>query len=91
MTTTTFIDKQTLIQADWLNDVNASTYSQGTVFATAAQTIFTIPFVCSTGLPLNVYISGIKQAYNSSYTRTSSTQITFTEGVPVGSLVEFHG
>jgi len=91
MTTTTFIDKQTLIQADWLNDVNASAYSQGTITATSGQTVFTIPFTCSTGLPLSVYINGVKQAYGASYTRTSSTQITFTEGVPVGALVEFTG
>ena len=91
MTTTTFIDRATLIQADWLNDVNAVAYSQGTVTATSGQTLFTIPFTCSTGMPLHVYIDGVKQAFGSSYTRTSATQITFSEGVHVGALVEFQG
>lgn len=37
MTSTTFIDKQTIIQADWLNDVNSATYA-GTAVYTPAGT-----------------------------------------------------
>lgn len=91
MTTTTFLDRQTVIEADWLNDVNTVAYSQGVVIASAGQTVFNIPFTCSLGLPLHISIDGVVQIYNSSYTRASLTQITFTEGLHVGALVEFRG
>ncbi len=91
MSSTTFLAGITPITADWLNDVNAVAYSQGYVTATSGQTVFTIPFTCSLTLPLGVYVDGIKQVFNLSYTRTSSTQITFTEGIHVGGIVEFVG
>tara|TARA_R110002126_G_scaffold141146_5_gene286059 strand:+ start:2357 stop:2629 length:273 start_codon:yes stop_codon:yes gene_type:complete len=90
MATTTFA-AGTVIVADWLNDVNAVVYSQGYVVATSGQTVFTIPFTCSLTLPLSVHIDGVKQLFGQSYTRTSSTEITFTEGVHVGGIVEFTG
>ena len=90
MSSTTFI-AGTVIASTWLNDVNAATYSEGTVTATSGQTVFTIPFTCSSDLPLKVFINGIKQIFDSSYTRTSATQITFSEAVPIGAVVEFVG
>lgn len=90
MSSTTFT-AGTVIASTWLNDVNASAYSEGTVTATNGQTVFTIPFTCSTDLPMKVFINGVKQVFNSSYTRTSATQITFTEAVPIGAVVEFVG
>lgn len=91
MSSTTFYAGQTPITADWLNDINAVAYSQGYVTATSGQTVFTIPFTCSLTLPLGIYINGVKQVFGLSYTRTSSTQVTFTEGVGVGAIVEFVG
>ena len=35
MTSTTFIDNQTVINADWLNDVNAATYLGSGVYTPA--------------------------------------------------------
>jgi hypothetical protein len=89
--TTTFIDGSTVITAAWLNSVEGSKQDQGTVIATSGQTVFTIPFICANDFPVRVYIDGVKQAMTSSYTRTSPTQITFTEGLHVGALVEFQG
>ena len=99
MASTTFTDGQTPILAAWLNDVNNFVYnnvppvgrnSRGTVTATAGQTIFTVPFTYSVGTnSLNVYIQGIKQILGSSYAETNVTTVTFTEGVPVGCVVEF--
>jgi hypothetical protein len=91
MTTTTFTAGVTPITAVWLNDVNTAIYSQGYATATSGQTVFTIPFTCTTDIPLNVYISGIKQVFGLSYTRTSVTQITFSEGLTAGLVIEFVG
>ena len=89
--TTTFIDGSTVITAAWLNSVEASKQGQGTEIATSGQTVFTIPFSCANDFPVRVYIDGVKQAYPDAYTRTSPTQITFSEGLHVGALVEIQG
>ena len=99
MASTTFVDSQTPVVAAWLNDVNDYVYNgippsgsrpRGTVTATAGQTVLTVPFTYSVGTnSLNVYIQGIKQILGSSYTETNVTTVTFTEGVPVGCVVEF--
>ena len=99
MASTTFTDGQTPILAAWLNDVNnyvynntgnTSTLQRGTVTATAGQTIFTVPFTYSVGTnTLEVFIQGIKQLLTTSYVETNGTTVTFTEGVPVGCVVEF--
>ena len=100
MANTTFVDSQTPVVAAWLNDVNDFVYSyippsgsrpQGTVTATAGQTVFTVPFTYVTGTNmLNVNINGIRQILGSSYNETNQTTVTFTEAVPVNAVVEFY-
>jgi len=95
MATTYFIDNSTPIVAAWLNDVNDYVYQgrlRGTVTATSGQTVFTVPFTYTVGAKtLDVYINGIRQILSSSYTETTSTTITFSEGVPINAVVEFIG
>jgi hypothetical protein len=95
MASTYFIDNSTPIVSAWLNDVNDFVYQgilRGTVTATAGQTVFTTPFTYSVGEnTLDVYINGVRQILNSSYTETSATSITFSEAVPVTAVVEFIG
>jgi hypothetical protein len=95
MASTYFIDNSTPIVSAWLNDVNNYVYQgkqRGTVTATASQTVFTVPFTYTVGAKtLDVYIDGIRQILGSSYTETSTTSVTFSEGVHVGAKVEFVG
>jgi hypothetical protein len=95
MASTYFIDNSTPIVSSWLNDVNNFVYQgkqRGTVTATASQTVFTVPFTYTVGAnTLDVYIDGVRQILNSSYTETNSTTVTFSEGVHVGGKVEFIG
>ena len=95
MASTYFIDNSTPIVSSWLNDVNDFVYQgiqRGTVTATAGQTVFTTPFTYSVGdNTLDVYVDGVRQIINSSYTETSATSITFSEGIHVGGKVEFVG
>jgi hypothetical protein len=95
MASTYFIDNSTPIVSSWLNDVNDFVYQgiqRGTVTATAGQTVFTVPFTYSVGEnTLDVYVDGVRQIINSSYTETSTTSITFSEGIHVGGKVEFIG
>ena len=99
MTTTYFIDNTTPIVSAWLNDVNTATYTsiptlqskpRGTVTATSGQTVFTVPFSYVVGSNrLSVYINGVRQILNSSYTETNTTTVTFSAAVPVTAIVEF--
>ena len=95
MASTYFIDNSTPIVSAWLNDVNNFVYQgkqRGTVTATASQSVFTVPFTYTVGAnTLDVYIDGIRQILNSSYTETNSTTVTFSEGIHVGGKVEFIG
>jgi hypothetical protein len=95
MASTYFIDNSTPIVSAWLNDVNNFVYqgrTRGTVTATASQTVFTVPFTYSVGAnTLDVYIDGVRQILNSSYTETNATTVTFSEGIHVGGKVEFIG
>jgi hypothetical protein len=95
MASTYFIDNSTPIVSAWLNDVNNYVYQgkqRGTVTSTASQTVFTVPFTYTVGAKtLDVYIDGIRQILGSSYTETSTTSVTFSEGVHVGAKVEFVG
>lgn len=92
MASTYFIDNSTPIVSAWLNDVNSVVYNtgRGTVVATAGQTVFTVPFTYIVGSKtLNIYINGVHQTLNSSYTETTSTTVTFSAAVPVTAVVEF--
>lgn len=95
MASTYFIDGSTPIVSAWLNDVNDYVYQgrqRGTVVATSGQTLFVVPFTYTIGAKtLDVYINGIRQILSSSYTETSSTSVTFSEGVPINCVVEFVG
>ena len=95
MASTYFIDNSTPIVSSWLNDVNNYVYQgkqRGTVTSTAGQAVFTVPFTYTVGAnTLDVYIDGIRQILNSSYTETNSTTVTFSEGIHVGGKVEFIG
>lgn len=95
MASTYFIDGSTPIVATWLNDVNNYVYQgiqRGTVVATSGQTVFTVPFTYTVGAKtLDVYINGVRQILDSSYTETTSTSVTFSEAVPVTAVVEFVG
>ena len=90
MTSTVFVDKTTVILAPWLNDVNGTVYGLYNQTATAGQTVFTVP-TYTVGGRLMVWINGILQQYNSAYTETNSTSITFSEGLTVGLLVTTRG
>ena len=59
--------------------------------ATASQTVFTLSGISYTpGVNnLSVYINGLKQFIGTSYTETSGTVVTFTEGLQVGDVVQF--
>jgi len=59
--------------------------------ATASQTVFTLVGISYTpGVNnLSVYINGLKQFIGTAYTETSSTVVTFTEGLQVGDVVQF--
>lgn len=57
--------------------------------ATAGQTVFTLPsgsYIPATS-NIQVFIDGIRQPITSAYAETSTTVVTFTEGVPLGCLV----
>ena len=95
MASTYFIDNSTPIVSSWLNDVNNFVYQgiqRGTVTASSGQTVFTTPFTYTVGAnTLDVYVNGVRQILNLSYTETSSTSIMFSEGVPATAIVEFIG
>ena len=59
--------------------------------ATASQTVFTLTGISYTpGVGnLAVYINGVRQFIGTSYAETSSTVVTFSEGLQVGDVVQF--
>lgn len=66
--------------------------NQETQTASAAQTVFNLTdFTFVVGGNLQVFINGVKQIRGASYsyTETSSSQITFTEGLDAGDVVQF--
>jgi hypothetical protein len=95
MANTYFVDGVTPIVSTWLNDVNNYVYQgrqRATVVAISGQTVFTLPFSYTVGAnTLDVYINGVRQILNSSYTETNITTVTFSESVPVTANVEFIG
>ena len=87
MTSTVFIDKTTVIEATWLNDVNAATYvthGVSTFTGDGAQLVFAVPLTYA--IPL-VTIQGVVQN-RASYT-IAGTVLTFSEAPPYGTSVEF--
>ena len=64
--------------------------SQNDLVATAGQTAFTVGFTYTVGNnSLNVLVNGSKQIVTLNYTETSSTIVTFVDGLNVGDVVEF--
>ena len=90
MTTTTFVDQTTIIQASWLNDVNQNTYRSTTYTATAGQTVLTVASYENGSHPL-VFLNGLLQAITQDYTETNSTTITFVSGLTVGDRIVVRG
>lgn len=72
------------------NFVTYGTQTQ-TITATQAQTIFTLTTVSYTpaGNTLSVFVNGSKQIRTTNYVETSSTVVTFVDGLNVGDLVQF--
>jgi hypothetical protein len=64
--------------------------SQNDLVATAGQTAFTVGFTYTVGNnSLSVLVNGSKQIVTLNYTETSSTVVTFVDGLNVGDIVEF--
>jgi hypothetical protein len=64
--------------------------SQNVQVATAGQTVFTVGFTYTVGNnTLNVLVNGAKQIATLNYVETSSTIVTFIDGLNVGDVVEF--
>ncbi len=64
--------------------------SQNDIVATAGQTAFTVGFTYTPGNnSLSVLVNGSKQIVTLNYVETSSTVVTFVDGLNVGDVVEF--
>ena len=64
--------------------------SQDDQVATAGQTAFTVGFTYTVGNnSLSVLVNGSKQIVTLNYIETSSTVVTFVDGLNVGDVVEF--
>jgi hypothetical protein len=64
--------------------------SQNDIVATAGQTAFTVGFTYVVGNnSLSVLVNGSKQIVGLNYVETSSTVVTFIDGLNVGDVVEF--
>jgi hypothetical protein len=64
--------------------------SQDDQVATAGQTVFTVGFPYTVGNnSLSVLVNGSKQIVTLNYVETSSTVVTFVDGLNVGDVVEF--
>ena len=62
----------------------------GYITASQAQTVCAVPFAYPIGVnSLKVYVNGSKQIVSLNYTETTTTSITFTNGLNVGDVVEF--
>lgn len=89
---------QTDVQiATWdnINGINSNFVSYGvqkqTIVATQAQTVFTLTTISYTpaGNTLSVFVNGSKQILATNYVETSSTVVTFIDGLNVGDVAEF--
>ena len=91
MTTTVFVDKVTVIEATWLNDVNTVTYKGTTptnVTATQGQTAVTVPAYITGGYHLLVFRNGLLQNLTDDYAETNTTTLTFVSpGLSVGDII----
>jgi len=75
---------------DNLSGINVKSADQGYATATAGQTAFTVGFTYTVGNnSLSVLVNGSKQIVTLNYTETSSTVVTFVDGLNVGDIVEF--
>jgi hypothetical protein len=64
--------------------------SQNDIVATAGQTAFTVGFTYTVGNnSLSVLVNGSKQIVTLNYVETSSTVVTFVDGLNAGDVVEF--
>lgn len=91
MTSTVFVDKQTVIEAPWLNDVNAHVYgpfaTPPTSTATGGQTLVAVPPYTLGGY-LAVFRNGLLQQPGVDYAETNTTAITFAApGLSAGDVI----
>ena len=91
MTTTVFVDKVTVIEAPWLNDVNTVTYkgtiSTNVTATTQGQTAVTVPAYITGGYLL-VFRNGLLQNLTDDYAETNTTTLTFVSpGLSVGDII----
>lgn len=89
MTSTTFVQFQTPINADWLNDVNTGTYRDPDVFtATAGQTVFTL--TATPPAKPKAFLNGLRLTPTTDYS-ISGTTLTLVSAASVGDelLVDF--
>ena len=79
-----------IIPSSWLNDVDGLVYNKTVLTATAGQTVFTVTEYQPNGHS-RVEINGLGQILGTAYTESSSTTITFTEGLAAGDVVVMRG
>ena len=89
MTTTVFVDKVTVIEAPWLNDVNAVTYkgllANTQTVASPVVLARTVPAYVTGGY-LTVFRNGLLQELTSDYAETNTTTLTFV-ALSVGDVI----
>ena len=82
MSSTTFVQFATPINADWLNDVNTGTYRDPDVFtATAGQTNFTL--TATPPAKPKAFLNGLRLTPTTDYI-LSGTVLTLTSGATIG-------
>lgn len=71
--------------------IDVSNVNQESQVATAGQTVFTLTTMTYEpgSNSLSVFIDGVNQILDEAFTETSSTVVTFTEGLHVGAKVRF--
>ena len=90
-------DQNSVQIATWdnISGINSNFVLYGTqtqtITATQAQTVFSLTTVTYTPGTNNliVYVNGSKQILTTNYVETSSTAVTFVDGLNVGDLVQF--
>jgi len=82
---------QNAVQIGSYDNINGfGSTGQGYVTATQSQTVVTVPFAYTVGVNnLKVYVNGNKQVITLNYTETTTSSVTFVNGLNVGDIVEF--
>lgn len=67
-----------------------STFTQGTVVATAGQTVVTVPDYSAVSNPMHIYVNGILLDEGDDYTETTATTITMSSPLDLNDIVTYH-